>query len=122
MGMLTYGNGKIEVEFDDRTLAHLQLVIIAKLRRRESFVFTWTNSKIVGHGRTSIWIDPSIPLQFQYLGNRSPTINRSWVDALMDSANSSSGLILTNEQPVCPGGIRTLVTTQPLPRTGPTSA
>ena len=37
MGKLTY-DSTLTVDFDDRVLAHLQLVIGAKLRRAESFV------------------------------------------------------------------------------------
>jgi hypothetical protein len=97
MGALIYGNSDIDVAFDDRALAHLQLVITAKLRRRESFVFSWTNSKDMGSGRSSIWIDSSIPLYFQYSGSRAPSINRQWVEILMDSANSAHGLVFVPE-------------------------
>jgi len=40
MGKLTY-DSTLTVDFDDRVLAHLQLVIGAKLRRAESFYFSW---------------------------------------------------------------------------------
>jgi hypothetical protein len=40
MGRLTY-DSHFSVDFDDRTLAHLQLVIVAKLRRNEAFFLSW---------------------------------------------------------------------------------
>lgn len=55
MGTLFYGNRGIHVTFDDRALMHLQIVITAKLRRKESFLFTWTDSTDVGSGRGSMW-------------------------------------------------------------------
>ena len=73
MGKLLYGTPPTEVDFDDRVLVHLQIVIGAKLRRGESFFFSWKNDVQVGDGRTSIWMDAAIPLAFKYSGGRVPT-------------------------------------------------
>jgi hypothetical protein len=97
MGSLLYGSAGISVDFEDRALMHLQIVITAKLRRQESFLFSWTDSVAEGSGRSSIWLDPSIPLFFRFNGNRIPKINRDWIDVLMKSANSGSGLIFAAE-------------------------
>lgn len=97
MGKLLYGSPSMEVDFEDRALMHLQIVISAKLRRRESFVFSWKDSAEVGSGRTSIWMDASIPLYFRYFGSRVPAINREWIEALMASANSAGGLHFSEE-------------------------
>lgn len=97
MGSLLYGSPSIEVSFDDRALMHLQIVITAKLRRRESFVFSWSNSVEVGSGRSSIWVDPSNTLLYRFSGTRSPLINHEWIEELMVSANSSGGLIFSGE-------------------------
>lgn len=97
MGSLTYGNSSTEVAFDDRALLHLQIVITNKLRRKESFVFTWTNAPQQGSGRTAIWIDPSSTLYYRYSGSRIPSINREWIDVLMISANGPGGLLFTPE-------------------------
>ncbi|KFF58097.1 ATP-dependent DNA ligase, partial [Cryobacterium sp. MLB-32] len=40
MGKLTY-DSSLTADFDDRVLAHIQLVIGTKLRRGESFYFSW---------------------------------------------------------------------------------
>jgi len=95
MGMLTYDG--IELEFDDRVLAHLHVVIVQKLRRGESFCFTWRDDLAVGGGRSSLWLHPSIPLHFKFFGSRSPSLNRAWVATLTLSSNSSQGLVLTPE-------------------------
>ena len=97
MGTLLYGSPSTEISFDDRALTHLQIVITAKLRRRESFVFSWNDGLEVGSGRSSIWLDPSSTLYYHYLGSRAPSINREWIDVLMRSANSGSGLFFSPE-------------------------
>ncbi|MHB1234281.1 MAG: DUF7882 family protein [Microbacteriaceae bacterium] len=96
MGKLLYGS-TMEIDFDDRVLAHLQLVIGLKLRRRESFFFSWKNEQEAGSGHSAIWLDPAIPLVFRYHGGRMPTINRAWLEVLTLSSNSSHGLQLTEE-------------------------
>ena len=92
MGMLVY-NGRMTLTIDDRVLAHLQVVVINKLRRRESFTFTWED----GTQEAVCWIGPSIPLEFVYSGNRRPLLNRLWLEQLADAANSTSGLVLVPE-------------------------
>ncbi|WP_460517915.1 DUF7882 family protein [Humibacter antri] len=99
MGALLYGGSDIEVKFEDRVLAHLQVVIGAKLRRREGFFFTWRDDISVGDGRSSVWIDPAVPLYFRYSGSKAPSINRDWIELLTLSANSTQGLHLMNEPP-----------------------
>ena len=96
MGTLSYDSTS-KIDFDDRTLAHLQLVIGAKLRRGESFYFSWKDDQRVGNGRTTIWLHPTIPLMYKYFGGHSPAINRLWVEALMNSANSAAGLQIVPE-------------------------
>jgi hypothetical protein len=96
MGKLHYV-GNIAVEFEDRALAHLQIVIAAKLRRNEALFFSWNDDASHGHGRTMIWLHPSIPLSFKFYGSKAPVINRAWVDKLMVTANSSAGLRLIEE-------------------------
>ncbi|MDN4613258.1 ATP-dependent DNA ligase [Leifsonia sp. F6_8S_P_1B] len=95
MGTLTYDSTAIA--FDDRLLLHLQIVIVNKLRRRESFAMSWRDAAETGDGRSAIWIDPSIPLFFKYDGSRVPTINREWLALLAESAGSSTGLIVCAE-------------------------
>ncbi len=97
MGILFYGSPGTEIPFDDRALAHLQMVMTAKLRRREGFVFSWANSRSDGSGRGAVWIDPSSTLYFQYAGSTVHTINREWVDVLAMSSNTPGGLFFTDE-------------------------
>ncbi|PXA67996.1 ATP-dependent DNA ligase [Cryobacterium arcticum] len=95
MGKLIYDG--INIEFDDRTLVHLQVVIGLKLRRAESFFLSWNDSPALGGGRSSVWLQASMPLYFKYYGGTIPSLNRAWIDTLTVSANSGQGLLLTTE-------------------------
>ncbi len=103
MGTLTY-DVVYKVDFDDRALTHLQMVIAAKLRRGESFNFSWVKDPAEGSGRTTIWMHPAIPLVYEFAGSRHPSINRAWVEALMVTANSTGGLYLV-EEPTVPSEV-----------------
>ena len=96
MGYLSY-DGRVKVEIEDRTLAHLQIVIADKLRRDEPFPFTWREDRSTGEGRTSVWINRNSTLVFKYHGSRQPSINREWLEALATIANGLSGLRLIPE-------------------------
>jgi hypothetical protein len=96
MGRLIYDN-TTAVEFDDRVLAHLQLVIGTKLRRGESFYLNWTDDASVGDGRNAIWLNPGIPLRLKFNGSRRISLNMNWVNQLMISASSTEGLRLSPE-------------------------
>jgi hypothetical protein len=86
-----------EYELDDRTLAHLQIVISTKLRRRECFFLTWVQAPERGSGRHTIWVDNGVPLHMFYGGSRLPAINREWIDALLVAAGKTAGLQLMDE-------------------------
>lgn len=98
MGKLNY-DAHMTALFDDRVLAHLQVVMCTKLGRGESFPFTWKEDPATGGGRTTVWVNPSRPLRFVYHGSRAPSLNRAWLEALMATANSSSGLRVVAEPP-----------------------
>ena len=98
MGSLTYD--RVTVHFDDRTLAHLQIVIVQKLRRGESFLFSWRDAVEAGSGRSSVWLHPAIPLYFKFSSSKPPEIDPLWIAQLTRSANSSQGLIATGEDSV----------------------
>ena len=96
MGKLTY-DSTMTVDFDDRALAHLQVVIVAKLRRGESFHLSWIDDPAVGNGRSSIWLSPGLSLSFKYHGGRLSALNPAWIEVLMVTANSPGGLRLVRE-------------------------
>jgi hypothetical protein len=104
MGSLQYDG--VLVEFDDRVLAHLQIVIIQKIRRGESFLMSWRDSVETGNGHSAIWVHPAQNLYFKFSGGRHPSINEAWVTELLESANSSRGLLVTREPDPSGNGAR----------------
>lgn len=95
MGRFIYDTMANSVDIDDRTLAHLRIVVMNKLRRSEPFMFDVEIGD--GSGRRSFWIHPSVPLQFHFFGSRNPRINRAWVEELMQTASGPSGLHIVPE-------------------------
>jgi hypothetical protein len=93
MGTLVYGAGGFEFEVDDRLMAHIQVVIGAKLRRNEPFYFSWVADDV----RSTVWIQAAIPLRFCYTDAKRHEINRDWLEALTVSANSPGGLTPLDE-------------------------
>jgi hypothetical protein len=97
VGKLLYGSSRLPIEFEDRALAHLQAVIAVKLRRHEGFFFSWRDDPALGDGRSSIWIETSIPLLFVFATTERHQLNREWLEELTSSSNQSQGLTLIAE-------------------------
>jgi hypothetical protein len=92
MGTLLYGSPPSELAIDDRTLAHLKVVMISKLRRNEPFVMSWDTPEDGESQHMSLWIHPSIPLQFKFVGGRPSALNSEWLELLARSALTTDGL------------------------------
>ncbi|WP_368497200.1 ATP-dependent DNA ligase [Herbiconiux sp. A18JL235] len=99
MGIFYYGEGH-QLELDDRTLAHLQAVIMTKLRRSESFALSWEHPLAAGSGRTSVWLNPAVPIRFA-LGGRAGGVNREWIGVLAAAADRGELTIIP--EPATPG-------------------
>jgi hypothetical protein len=93
MGHLHYGSPPASFELDDRTLAHVEIVVLAKLRRNESFALTIDGAK---GARESIWINSSSTLRFEF-GESTNDISKAWLDELIDSANTTTGMKILPE-------------------------
>jgi hypothetical protein len=106
MGYLIYGAAPA-IEIEDRLLRHLQLVIIQKLRRNESFAFNWDREPGVGADRApsidldgeeegashgSIWISQQSHLYFRYSGKRDSRLNPAWLEVMMQATYRPEGL------------------------------
>lgn len=92
MGSFIYDRGAA-IQIDDRTLAHLQAVVLDKLRRNESFALDLYDAK---HW-SSVWISRRTALEFRYTGNRPPSLNRDWLEALAGEVGLYGVLRLTPE-------------------------
>lgn len=93
MAYLYYGADLAPIEIPETLLAHLKIVITAKLRRRESFLMSWRHED--GSGRSSIWLQPSIPLRFVFENPEPAELDRELLARLAESAHSNGGLAFT---------------------------
>ena len=92
MGTFTYGQAAVTATFDDRMLAHLRAVITAKLRRSESFLFTWDSERNGGTAQVSVWMHPAVAISFDLDASATTPLNLDWLAVLAEAANPSSGL------------------------------
>jgi hypothetical protein len=92
MGHLRYGSPAQTFDVDDRTLAHIEIVTLAKLRRGEAFALTIPRPT---GGRSTLWINAASMLVFELDGDAGP-IDRAWLETLIDAANGAAGLRLAS--------------------------
>lgn len=97
MGRLIYGPQALEIDFDDRLLAHLKVAMFTKMRRNEAFSLSWREPESTGYGRSSVWVHPSTPLHYRFFGSKRPALNRAWIEQLVASANNTGEMTVTAE-------------------------
>lgn len=95
--MGTLAHGPISVDFEDRLLTHVQIIVVQRFRRSEPLIVSWLDDLMAGDGRSSMWMTPALPVYFKFIGSRLPRINTQWLRTLNESASSSTGLVLTTE-------------------------
>lgn len=100
MAHLYYGSESGPAEIPDRILAHVKVVATTKLRRGESFLLTWRHCDGEAPGRTSIWMQPSIPLRFVFANPDPEPLDGEYLRDLANQANSSGGIVLDWEDQV----------------------
>ena len=104
MGHLIYGVAPA-IEIDDWGLRHLQAVMIARLRRNETFSFSWEGAPTDGpleetddsSGYGTVWVSQASSLYFSYEGPPPRQLNGAWLQTLSAAANSNAGLRLIPE-------------------------
>jgi hypothetical protein len=94
VGTLFYGSERLPVLVDDVLLAHVQAVAATKLRRHEGFLLSWTDAPDVGHGRSAVWMHPTVDLHFKYDGGKPPALDQDLYAELTRAANGPRGLVL----------------------------
>ncbi|MFG6446443.1 hypothetical protein ACFXQA_14365 [Microbacterium sp. P07] len=102
MGNLYYGNSVEPIEMPDRLLAHVKVVLATKLRRNESFTMSWQHPGDAVGSRSTIWIQPSIPLRFVFSSVEPETLDPAFLKDLANAANSSAGLTIDPNGSVTP--------------------
>ena len=94
MGKLFYGSDSHPAELPDRVLAHVRAVVASKLRRGESFTLSWQHPDDVPGGRSTLWINPSIPLRFVFTNPDGEMLDPEILKSFAASANSTAGLVI----------------------------
>lgn len=94
MAKLYYGTTTAPISIDDRLLAHVKVVVATKLRRGESFTLSWTHGADEPVGRSTIWLQPSIPLRFVFESEQPESLDQNLLKRMANDANSSRGLSL----------------------------
>jgi len=92
MAELVYGADGAPIQIPEHLLAHVKLVVTTKLRRNESFMISWRHAD--GSGRSSLWLDPSIPLRFTFESAEEPRIDHALLSRLAAEASSNAGMLL----------------------------
>lgn len=86
MGAIVYGTGENRFHLEDRMLAHVKTITLMKLRRNESFSVTLRDTS-TERGRVTLWLHPSIPLQFSFESDETFEMDRPLLEDLMHGAN-----------------------------------
>jgi len=98
LGTFTY-DSTLRAEFDGGLLAHVQLVLGSKLHRNEWLFFSRPKPVELDGGRTTVRVNPSVPLFFDHTPQTMSEMNREWVDELSKSASSNLGRHLVDDPP-----------------------
>jgi len=64
-----------------------------KLRRSESFTLSWRHTEDIPGGRSTIWLQPSIPLRFVF-HTESEALDPELLVRFAQASNSSQGLTI----------------------------
>ncbi|MFB3977926.1 DUF7882 family protein [Microbacterium proteolyticum] len=97
MAKLFYGTTPEPITIDDRMLAHVKVVVATKLRRGESFTLSWTHGPDEPVGRSTVWLQPAIPLRFVFDSEQPESLDQDLLKRMANDANSSRGLSLDIE-------------------------
>jgi hypothetical protein len=92
MGVLVY-EGRTTFRLEDRALLHLQLVMLEKLRRGETFALDLHD----GRHMVTVWLNQRAALEFEYDGTPHLPLNQAWLQELDDNAGVHGVLRLTPE-------------------------
>lgn len=93
MATLYYGSDNSPISLPDRLMGYIKVIASTKLRRGESFTLTWTGTEDEG-GRSTIWLQPAIPLRFVFESPEPEQLVGEYLRALADQSNAASGLVI----------------------------
>lgn len=93
MAKLYYGSDIAPIALPDRLMGYIKVITSTKLRRGESFTLTWTGTA-EEPGRSTIWLQPAIPLRFVYATETAERLSPAYLRQLADQAAGTAGLML----------------------------
>ena len=96
MGTLHFGPNCTTASIPDRTLRHLQIVMVAKLRRSELFTLTLSGEELESGNMTAILCAPSAFFEFEY-ERPVDDLNTRWIEVLTVEAATPRGLSILPE-------------------------
>lgn len=89
-------------------MVHLREEHQDRVRRSHAHIRSWSSERsygvrsrsispgpktvAVGNGRVSIWLHPRSAVIYKYTGSHVPTMNLTWIDAFVYTANRAEGL------------------------------
>jgi hypothetical protein len=82
------------IDLPDDVLAHVQAVIIAKLRVHEPILVGWAAPD---GGHDEVLVNPTMPIVIRYDLDEDRRLDRRWLNRLMMAANSVQGLQIRPE-------------------------
>nr|WP_315267198.1 hypothetical protein [Microbacterium lemovicicum] len=94
MGTFFYGTMFDPVAMPDDILAHVKAIASVKLRRNECFMLSWRYAGAEEQGMTSVWLQPSIPLQFSFDSSAPTRLDPAVLHRLSEAAFSTNGLVI----------------------------
>ena len=97
MGNLYYGWDPAPIPMPDRVLAHLKVLTTAKLRRSEGFTISWQHVDDQAPGRTTIWMQASIPIKFVFDSTEAEALDSEWLKELSRAANAGGVTLAASE-------------------------
>jgi hypothetical protein len=97
MGRLVYGATQRTIVMDDRLLAHIEVVVLSRLRRNNAFALRWAEVDGERPGRRTIWIHQDTDLCFEYDTAEQDELDRDLLDQLAKAADSNTGMNLRTE-------------------------
>jgi hypothetical protein len=104
VGRLAYGAIPRTISIDDRLLAHIEVVVLSRLRRNNAFALRWTEAGGEQPGRRTIWIHQGTDLCFEYDAAEQGELDRELLDQLAKAADSNGGINLRTDAREVPAG------------------
>lgn len=87
-------DGWMRIELDDELLAHVALVVFAKLRRNEPMLVAWTDP---AGSPAQAWLHPNATIVARHTPGADTSIDRRRAERMMIAANSNLGLRLVDD-------------------------